>query len=131
MRYDIEFNDSNKESFKMSIIYALNSDLLELKGKINLELLESYTNNVLRQELNNLSNFKVNIIDTNGFENAQVCSGGVSLEEINIDTMESKLVNGLFIIGELLDIDGICGGYNLTIAWISGILAGSYIGDIC
>ncbi len=57
MRYDIEFNDSNKESFKMSIIYALNSDLLELKGKINLELLESYTNNVLKQELNNLSNF--------------------------------------------------------------------------
>ena len=50
MRYDIEFNDSNKESFKMSIIYALNSDLLELKGKINLELLESYTNNVLKQE---------------------------------------------------------------------------------
>ena len=80
---------------------------------------------------NNLMNFKVNIIDTNDFDNAQVCSGGLSLEEININTMESKLVSGLFVIGELLDIDGICGGYNLTIAWISGMLAGKYIGDIC
>ena len=76
---------------------------------------------------NNLVDFKVNIIDTNDFDNAQVCSGGLSLEEININTMESKLVSGLFVIGELLDIDGICGGYNLTIAWISGMLAGKNI----
>ena len=76
-------------------------------------------------------NFKIDIIDTNDYENAQVCSGGLSLNEINIDTMESKVVKGLFIIGELLDIDGLCGGYNLTIAWISGILAGKYIGAIC
>ena len=80
---------------------------------------------------NNLVAFKVNIIDTNDFDSAQVCSGGVSLEEINLNTMESKLVDGLFITGELLDIDGLCGGYNLTIAWITGILAGSYIGDLC
>ena len=80
---------------------------------------------------NNLVRFKVNIIDTNSFDNAQVCSGGLSLNEININTMESKLVSGLFITGELLDIDGICGGYNLTIAWITGILAGKYIGELC
>ena len=80
---------------------------------------------------NNLIKFRLNIIDTNGFDNSQVCSGGLSLNEINLNTMESKLVNGLFVIGELLDIDGICGGYNLTLAWISGILAGKYIGEIC
>jgi len=80
---------------------------------------------------NNLVNFKVRIIDTNDFSNSQVCSGGLSLKEINIKTMESSIVDGLFIIGELLDIDGICGGYNLTIAWITGILAGTYIGDLC
>lgn len=79
---------------------------------------------------NNLINFKVNIIDTNDFENAQVCSGGVPLTEININTMESNIVDGLFIIGELLDIDGLCGGYNLTVAWISGILAGTYVGEL-
>ena len=51
MRYGIEFNDSNKESFKMSIIYSLNADLLELKSKINFELLEAYTDGVLKREL--------------------------------------------------------------------------------
>ena len=45
--------------------------------------------------------------------------------------MESKLVSGLFVTGELLDIDAVCGGYNLTIAWITGMLAGIYIGELC
>ena len=79
---------------------------------------------------NNLVNFKINIIDTNDFENAQVCSGGVPLTEININTMESNIVKGLFITGELLDIDGLCGGYNLTACWISGMLAGTYVGEL-
>lgn len=89
------------------------------------------TNKELESLYNNLTNFRVNIIDTNSFDNAQTCSGGVSLEEINLNTMESKLIDGLFITGELLDIDGLCGGYNLTIAWISGIKSGSYLGELC
>ena len=43
--------------------------------------------------------------------------------------MESKLVKDLYIVGELIDVDGVCGGYNLTFAWLSGILAGSDISD--
>ncbi len=64
------------------------------------------------------------IKETNTFENAQVCSGGVPLSEINLETMESTKTKGLYIVGELLDVDGDCGGYNLGFAWISGILAG-------
>lgn len=63
-------------------------------------------------------------VDTNSFDNAQVCAGGVSLDEIDLDTMESKLVNNLYFAGEILDVDGICGGYNLTWAFASGHLAG-------
>ena len=80
---------------------------------------------------NNLVKFKVNIVDTSSFENAQVCSGGLDLKEVDLEIMQSKLIPGLFITGELLDIDGVCGGYNLTIAWISGIIAGTYIGELC
>lgn len=58
------------------------------------------------------------------FEKAQVTAGGVLLEEIVPDTMESKLCKGLFLTGELLDVDGICGGYNLQWAWATGYLAG-------
>lgn len=68
------------------------------------------------------------IIDTNGFENAQVTAGGVNLLEINPKTMESKKVSGLYLTGELLDVDGICGGYNLQWAWATGYLAGTAAG---
>ena len=72
----------------------------------------------------NLINFKLEIINTKSFENAQCCSGGIPLTEINLDTMESLKIHNLFIAGELLDINGDCGGYNLSLAWISGMLAG-------
>ena len=77
--------------------------------------------------INSLKNFKLNIIGTNNFDNCQVCSGGVSLKEINLSTMESLKIKNLYIIGELLDVNGDCGGYNLSFAWISGMLAGKSI----
>ena len=79
--------------------------------------------------INSLRHFKVEITSTKGFDNSQVCNGGLKLDEININTMESKIVKDLYIIGELLDITGNCGGYNLTECWISAILAGKNIGD--
>ncbi len=66
----------------------------------------------------------LSIEGTNGFENAQVCAGGVSLDEIDPDTMESRLQKGLYLAGELLDIDGICGGYNIHCAVATGRIAG-------
>lgn len=64
-------------------------------------------------------------IDKNiSFDKAQVCSGGVPLDEININTMESIKQKNLYLTGELLDVDGDCGGYNLGFAWLSGMIAG-------
>ena len=68
---------------------------------------------------------RMNITGTNSFDQAQVCAGGVPLGEISPETMESRLTPGLFLAGELLDVDGMCGGYNLQWAWASGWLAGS------
>jgi len=59
-----------------------------------------------------------------GFERAQVTAGGVCVDEVNPDTMESLCCRGLYLTGELLDVDGICGGYNLQWAWATGYLAG-------
>ncbi len=59
-----------------------------------------------------------------GMEGAQVTAGGVRTEEFDPETMESRLVPGLFACGEVLDVDGDCGGYNLQWAWSSGRLAG-------
>ena len=55
---------------------------------------------------------------------AQVCCGGVDTREVDPDTMESRIRTGLYLAGELLDVDGICGGYNLQFAWSSGWIAG-------
>ena len=85
-------------------------------------------NELTKQEKDRLieliTDYKVNIVSTKGFKEAQVVSGGVSLTEINLDNMESKLVPGLYFTGEVLDVDGDCGGYNLTFAFVSGFLAG-------
>ena len=62
---------------------------------------------------------------TTGFENAQVCAGGVRTSQVNPYTMESIYAGGLYITGELLDVDGICGGYNLQWAWATGYIAGA------
>ena len=72
----------------------------------------------------NLTNFILDITGTNSYDQAQVCTGGIPLTEINPNTMESLYNKGLYLTGELLDIDGDCGGYNLTNAWITGYLAG-------
>lgn len=83
--------------------------------------------NVEKQLLiDNLCQFELEIIGTKGFDNAQVVSGGVSLNDID-NNFESKIMSGLYIIGELLDVDGDCGGYNLGFAWISGITVGDNI----
>ena len=62
-----------------------------------------------------IKEFRLVISATKDYDNAQVCQGGVSLKEIDPLTMESKIVPGLYIVGELLDVDGKCGGYNLSL----------------
>lgn len=64
------------------------------------------------------------VTECNPFANAQVCAGGVDTTELNPGTMESKIVTGLYMAGELIDVDGTCGGYNLQWAWSSGYVAG-------
>ena len=59
-----------------------------------------------------------------GWDFAQVTRGGIPLDEINMETMESLIKPGLFFSGEILDYDGPCGGYNLENAWQTGIRAG-------
>jgi len=62
--------------------------------------------------------------ESHGFEDAQVTAGGIDIHEISEETMESKIVTGLYFTGEIIDIDGLCGGYNLQWAWSSAYLAG-------
>ncbi|NLC42699.1 MAG: NAD(P)/FAD-dependent oxidoreductase [Clostridiales bacterium] len=71
-----------------------------------------------------LTDWRFSIRGTKSWPSAQITAGGIDTRQINADTMESKLVEGLYIAGEIIDIDGLCGGFNLQWAWTSGYIAG-------
>jgi len=73
--------------------------------------------------------FPVTLTGLRGFSEAIITKGGVSVKEVNPSTMESKLTKHLYFAGEVLDLDAFTGGFNLQIAWSTGYLAGSSIGN--
>jgi predicted Rossmann fold flavoprotein len=70
-----------------------------------------------------LKSWEFSVTDTNSYSNSQVTAGGVDTREVDSETLESKLVSGLYFAGEILDVDGDCGGFNLQWAWSSGYVA--------
>ncbi|MDF2908324.1 MAG: hypothetical protein K0R34_3645, partial [Herbinix sp.] len=87
------------------------------------------TNQSIDQLIQQMKHYKLSINGTNSFENAQVSCGGVNTKELEPTTMESKIVKKLYLTGELVDVDGTCGGYNLQWAWSSGYVAGTAISE--
>jgi len=76
-----------------------------------------------------LKDLRFRVKGTKGWSDAQVTSGGIPLDEIDMDTMESKKLPGLYFAGEIIDYDGPCGGFNLANAWRSAILIADSIDD--
>ena len=124
--------NSNKNIYNL-LEGFLNTKLIDIILKVSNIDGNKYYNDLSNDEklvlCKNLKGLKINIIGHKSFDSAQICSGGVKLSEIDYNTFESKLVSNLYITGELLDMNGVCGGYNLTTCWISGILSGEAIGD--
>ena len=90
------------------------------KNRLASQCDESYVEGMVKT----LKSYEAYVIGFNSFQEAQVCQGGVDTAEIDSNTMESKKISGLYLVGELLDIDGTCGGYNLQFAWATGSIAG-------
>ena len=119
-------NRAIEELLESLLNYKLTNVLLK-KCKVNKE---SYWNDLTEKEkqqlINNICSFELNIIGTNSFDKAQVCTGGIPLNEVN-ENMESIYTKNLYFIGELLDVDGKCGGFNLAFAFITGYIVGKNI----
>ena len=90
--------------------------------------MESLTTEELSNVASGVKGFEISLTEPMGMDSAQVTAGGVYTKDFDPTTMESKLVPGLYACGEVLDIDGDCGGYNLQWAWSSGYLAGKSAG---
>lgn len=108
----------------------INQLMIKLAGYKPTQPAENIGQKALKKLLYSYRDLAVHVTATNPFENAQVTAGGVSLTEIT-DKMESVKVPGVYFAGEILDVDGRCGGYNLQWAWTSGFIAGMHaaLGD--
>ena len=147
---DVEFEIDFMEKFDYNELYEM---LKERKRILSHLTMENYFNGMINKKLGQflskvsgieklskpvkdlndsdikklctvLKKYRVKILDTTGFKNAQVTAGGVSLDEVNSETLESRIVKGLYFSGEVLDVYGECGGFNLQWAWASGYIAG-------
>lgn len=113
------------EEFLTGLFHKKLSDLwVKLAHLERTKVMEDYTEKEIERLAHLIQNFSTEITGTNSFEQAQVCRGGIDTKEVRPDTLESLLVPGLYFAGEILDVDGICGGYNLQWAWSSGYTAG-------
>lgn len=105
----------------------LGGELLSAAGLQGAVSADDYPDAGLKRLISLLKGYPVVLTASRGMEHAQVCTGGIRTGEIDTDTLESKLCPGLYFAGELLDADGICGGYNLHWAWATGHVAGSCV----
>ncbi len=78
--------------------------------------------------IHTLYDWRFLITGSKGYDEAQVTAGGIDISDVDPMTLESKIHKGLYFSGEVLDIDTLCGGYNLQWAWSSGYIAGKYAG---
>lgn len=102
----------------------LSAVLLKLAGISPSQKAGELSGRQLNRLLEQLKSYEAIVMSVNPFANAQICCGGVDTGEVDPRTMESRIKKNLYMAGELLDVDGICGGYNLQFAWSSGALAG-------
>ncbi len=128
-----DFESQKNKEFKNSLNELLPKKLIEPVIKLSGINMDKQVNSITKQErkklVNLLQNFKIKISGFRPIEEAIVTSGGITVKQINPKTMESKIVQGLYFAGEIIDVDAYTGGFNLQIAWSTGYTAGINCGQ--
>ena len=124
-----DFEENQNRQFKNSVNGLFPAKLVPVMIQISGISPDKKVNEITREErqtfVREMKHLTLHVSAVRGFEEAIITQGGVSVKEINPSTMESKLVKGLYMVGEMLDLDALTGGFNLQIAWSTGYLAGS------
>ena len=120
-----KFYNRTAESFFTGFIIKQSAKaILALCGINSAKLIKELTDKEIDTMAFSIKNFRLNVLGSLGLENAQVTAGGIDTEDFD-DNLMSKLCKNLFACGEILDIDGDCGGYNLMWAFAGGIICGT------
>lgn len=125
----VRFANAPQKTAEFSLVGLINKRLIPvLLKEAGIKDIKCPVANLSDREKNQILDILVDwrfpIKGTLSWQNSQVTAGGVDTREIDPSTMESKLVKGLYFAGEIIDIDGLCGGFNLQWAWSSGFVAG-------
>ena len=124
-----EFEEAKNKQFKNSINKLLPAKMIPVIIELSGIDPDKKVNEISKEERNRLlmlfKKLPVTLNGPRGYNEAIITNGGIKVKEINPSTMESKLVNGLYFAGEVLDLDAYTGGFNLQIAWSTGYLAGT------
>ena len=127
-RVQRDFTKYRNKAFKNCLADLLPRSLIDPLISLSGIPPEKQVNSVTREERHRLvsllKGLELTVTGLMGFDQAIITSGGIELKEVDPRTMRSKLVNNLFIAGEILDLDGPTGGYNLQVCWSTGFLAG-------
>jgi len=127
-----DFEENKNKHFKNILGGLLPAKLHPVVVKLSGIAEDRKINEVTREErlgfVRLLKNLNLTIVGTRGFSEAIITQGGVSVKDINPKSMESKVVRGLYFAGEVIDVDGLTGGFNLQVAWSTGFLAGRSAG---
>ena len=125
LQKQVDFPDLAADELLTGALHnRLGKVVLKISGAELPQTLAEITESQIRRIARTVKYFPMTVTGIMGLELAQVTAGGVLTSEFRPDTLESRLCPGLFATGEVLDIDGDCGGYNLQWAWSSGRLAG-------
>lgn len=123
-----DFEEAKNRKFKNSLVHLLPSRLIPVIVERSKIVEDKPVNEITREERHRLialiKDFRLTLVGLRDYSEAIVTQGGISVREIHPGTMESKLVQGLYFAGEVLDLDAVTGGFNLQIAWSTGYLAG-------
>lgn len=123
-----DFEEMKNKQYKNALVHLLPSKLMPAVVERSGIPQEKKVNEITREERRRIvvqiKDFRLTLTGLRDYKEAIITQGGVSVKEINPSTMESKLVEGLYFAGEVLDLDAVTGGFNLQIAWSTGYLAG-------
>jgi predicted Rossmann fold flavoprotein len=123
-----DFEKFSRKQFKNSLDELLPQKLIPVVIKLSQISPDKFVNQITKEErrklVSILKKFTLTIVGARPIDEAIVTAGGISTNEINPSTMESKLIKGLYFAGEVIDVDAYTGGFNLTIAFSTGYLAG-------
>ena len=124
----------NNKSFylKQVLSYIVETQIIDVIIK-RTKLDNKYISKISKDDINKLIDallkFQLNIVGYSDFKNAQLTQGGIDINEINDTNLESNKINNLYFIGEIIDVDGMCGGYNLQFAFGTGYIVGKQLHD--